>query len=145
MKQVVLGMVMVLGTAGVLAQNLNNGETLSQFVMSETFARMSTEQLQPIQKKVDQHMHRCVAATAAQLRTKPKAEGVSAGQLQRHYQLWQPYYKSACVLYAADQQGDAAEQKRSQLRCELFAMSTFYSEVLGYQTQPVAACQSFEY
>lgn len=141
MKRVLVGGVLAGLVCLVQAQNYNNGEDLAKFVTSEQFGSMGVGELKPIRDKVAVHLNRCVAATVKQLQTQPNKTGVGAAQLQRHYQVWQPYYKSACQLYAADQGGDAAEAAASQLRCEVFSQSMFYSEVLGYQQQPLAVCQ----
>lgn len=133
---------LVLMTPLVHAQNYNNGEDLAKFVTSDAFKHMSASELKPIRNQVSQHLQKCVAATVSDLRKHPKPIGVSAAQLQRHYQLWLPYYRSVCDLYASDEYKDATHLDTQKLRCEVFSQSTFYSEVLGYQNQALPACQS---
>lgn len=123
------------------AQNYNNGEDLSRFVTGDEFGKMSAAELKPIQQKVQTHLDKCVAATVKHLQQDPKSHGVTAKMVQKHYQVWVPYYKTGCELYAAEHEEDAQNRANLQMRCEVFSQSSFYSNLLAYQHEPLESCQ----
>ena len=143
-KSGLMGVVLVGMAALAGAQNYNNGEDLAKFVTSESFASMKASELKPIRDKVSKHIQQCVNATIVDLRKNPPKEGVNAVQLQRYYQAWQPFHKVGCEMYATEQSPDGVGREDAQLRCEVFAQSSLYSDVLGYQTQALSACNTPE-
>ena len=142
MKRFLLAVAMTTSLSMAWAQNYNNGENLSRFVTSDQFASMTPEQLQPIEKKIQAHLDKCVAGTIKQLQLNPKRSNVSAKQVQEHYRLWKPYYKSVCDVYATEQEDGLAAREALKMRCEVFSQSSFYSNLLAYQHAPVQECQS---
>ncbi|AUZ05979.1 hypothetical protein ADP71_27030 [Vitreoscilla sp. C1] len=141
MKQILAAGVLMVATAFAQAQNYNNGEDLSRFVTSEAFGKMSAAELKPIQKKVQAHLDKCVAATVKHLQQDSKSHGVTAAMVQKHYQVWVPYYKTGCEIYAAEHEEEAQSRANLQMRCEVFSQSSFYSNLLAYQHKPLESCQ----
>lgn len=141
MKQILAVGVLMVAAAFAQAQNYNNGEDLSRFVTSEAFGQMSAAQLKPIQQKVQAHLDKCVAATVKHLQQEPKSHSITAAMVQKHYQVWVPYYKTGCEIYAAEHEIDAQNRTNLQMRCEVFSQSSFYSNLLAYQHKPLESCQ----
>ena len=123
------------------AQNYNNGEDLSRFVTSEAFGKMSAQELEPVQKKVQQHVDKCVKATVQHLQKQPNPNGITANMVQKHYQVWVPYYKTGCQIYATEHEQEPQARAALQMRCEVFSQSSFYSNLLAYQNHPLEQCQ----